>query len=117
MARIMSAAPVVDLNHLNRYTGGDRTLNAEVLRLFDLQASEIVRKLRAILTAREAKSWREATHTLKGAAKGIGAFGLAEAATMAERLSPADEEARTVLSVLEADAAAVQAFIQDYLSR
>lgn len=113
----MPAAPVVDLTHLDRYTGGDRALNAEVLRLFDMQASEIVAKLRAILDAREAKSWREATHTLKGAAKGIGAFGLAEAASLAEHLGPADDQAPEALSALETDAAAVRAFIQDYLSR
>ena len=30
----MSAQVAVDLAHLARYTGGDRALNAEVLRLF-----------------------------------------------------------------------------------
>ena len=113
----MPAAPAVDLSQLDRYTGGDRALNAEVLRLFDMQAGEIVGKLRAILAAREAKSWREAAHTLKGAAKGIGAFRLAEAASQAEHLTPADDQAPDVLSTLEEDAAAVRAFIQDYLSR
>ncbi len=36
----MSGA-AVDLAHLARYTGGDAALNAEILRLFDNQASEI----------------------------------------------------------------------------
>jgi len=68
----------VDLTHLARYTGGDEAINTEVLRLFETQTSEIVARLQAILDARDAKSWKEATHTLKGAARGIGAFKLAE---------------------------------------
>ncbi|MEI9930584.1 MAG: Hpt domain-containing protein [Rhizomicrobium sp.] len=66
----------VDLTHLARYTGGDVALNAEILRLFDSQATELVDRLQTILAARDAKSWKEVTHTLKGAARGIGAFGL-----------------------------------------
>ena len=31
----MSEAAPVDLSHLARYTGGERALNAEILRLFD----------------------------------------------------------------------------------
>ena len=37
----MPDAPV-DLAHLARYTGGDKVLNAEILRLFDNQVSEMV---------------------------------------------------------------------------
>ncbi|MBV9905684.1 MAG: Hpt domain-containing protein, partial [Alphaproteobacteria bacterium] len=71
---------VVDLEHLARYTGGDRAINAEILRLFDGQATELVARLNSILAARDAKSWKEVTHTLKGAARGIGAFPMADAA-------------------------------------
>ena len=53
------------------------TLNAEILRLFDSQANELVARLQSILDARDAKSWKEVTHTLKGAARGIGAFPMA----------------------------------------
>ena len=66
------AGAAVDLAHLARYTGGDAALNAEILRLFDNQASELVEQLKAILEARDAKSWKAAIHTLKGAARGIG---------------------------------------------
>ncbi len=79
----MSGA-VVDLDHLARYTGGDVALNAEILRLFDDQANEVVAKLESILEARDAKSWKLAIHTLKGAARGIGAFALGDAAAAAE---------------------------------
>ncbi|MBV9541285.1 MAG: Hpt domain-containing protein, partial [Alphaproteobacteria bacterium] len=81
---------VVDLEHLARYTGGDRAINAEILRLFDGQATELVARLNSILAARDAKSWKEVTHTLKGAARGIGAFPMADAAAALERADLAD---------------------------
>ncbi len=67
----------IDLEHLARYTGGDRALNAEILRLFDGQVTEMVGQLHAILAARDLKRWKEVTHTIKGAARGVGAFAMA----------------------------------------
>ena len=111
----MPVNSVVDMEHLARYTGGDVALNAEVLRLFDSQANELVGRLRLILDARDAKSWKEVTHTLKGAARGIGAFAMADAAARLEPLDLADAgTALTGLSVLDTEAAAVAAFIRDY---
>jgi HPt (histidine-containing phosphotransfer) domain-containing protein len=108
---------IVDLSHLDRYTGGDTTLNAEVLRLFDSQASELVTRLNIILQARDQKSWKEVTHTLKGAARGIGAFSLADAAAFAEPIDPSDQDTASVaLDALKQRASAVQRFIADYLS-
>ena len=54
----MADAPV-DLSHLARYTGGDRTLNAEILRLFDGQVSAMVGQLLGVLEQRDARKWRE----------------------------------------------------------
>jgi len=45
---------LVDLAHLARYTGGDEALNAEVLRLFDEQATDLVSQLRAVLDTHDA---------------------------------------------------------------
>ena len=110
---------VVDLTHLARYTGGDEAINAEVLRLFDTQTGEIVGRLQAILDARDAKSWKEATHTLKGAARGIGAFKLADAAAFAEPIDPIKDRGNASLALvaLKTSAEAVQAFIKTYLER
>jgi len=110
---------VVDLTHLARYTGGDEAINTEILRLFDAQTSEIVGRLQAILDARDAKSWREATHSLKGAARGIGAFSMADAAAFAEPIDPIKDRgnASLALAALKTRAEAVQAFIKDYLER
>jgi HPt (histidine-containing phosphotransfer) domain-containing protein len=110
-------AAAVDLDHLARYTGGDITLNAEILRLFDSQASELVRKLQCILDARDAKSWKVAIHTLKGAARGIGAFSLGDAAAAAEPIDVASDckTATAAFRDLETKTGAVQVFIRAYL--
>jgi hypothetical protein len=110
---------VVDLAHLARYTGGDEAINSEILRLFDTQTSEIVGRLQAILDARDAKSWKEAIHALKGAARGIGAFTLADAAAFAEPIDPVTDRgnASLALAALKTNAAAVQIFIKNYLER
>jgi HPt (histidine-containing phosphotransfer) domain-containing protein len=108
---------VVDLEHLARYTGGDRAINAEVMRLFDQQASELVARLQVILDARDAKSWKEVTHTLKGAARGIGAFAMGDAAARCEPLNLDDRAgASAAIATLQARAEAVQAFIRSYLA-
>jgi HPt (histidine-containing phosphotransfer) domain-containing protein len=112
----MPTDPIVDLEHLARYTGGDAALNAEVLRLFDSQANELVAQLRTILAARDAKSWKLVTHTLKGAARGIGAFGFADAAAKLEPLDVATDQdaAMTCLETLDVEALAVARFIRTY---
>ncbi len=108
---------VVDIDHLSRYTGGDRALNAEVLRLFDSQTSELVDRLRSIMDSSDAKSWKEATHTIKGAARGIGAFGLADAAAAAEPIDPVRDRGNASIAIedMKSNAEAVQAFIKSYL--
>ncbi len=105
------------MDHLARYTGGERALNAEILRLFDGQVTEMVAQLTALLSQRDAKRWREITHTIKGAARGVGAFGMGEAAAAAEPVDPANgEKARAAIQTLQGEADTVRAFIQNYLA-
>jgi HPt (histidine-containing phosphotransfer) domain-containing protein len=112
------ARDAIDLVHLARYTGGDPALNAEILRLFDGQARELVDRLQSILDARDARSWREVTHTLKGAARGVGAFGLGDAAAAAEPIDPSNDlsTASAALLDLQDKTGAVQSFISSYLA-
>lgn len=109
----------VDLTHLARYTGGDAALNAEVLQLFIDQSAMLMTDLKAALETADQKRWREITHSLKGAARGIGAFALADAAADAEPLALAEAQpaALTALEALNARARAVQLFIEAYLRR
>jgi HPt (histidine-containing phosphotransfer) domain-containing protein len=86
----------LDLQHLQRMTHGDRALARELLRLFDGQAE---RQLIAIEAATDAAARGAAAHTLKGAARGVGAFAVADAAEAVEgaegaALKPALERLR-----------------------
>jgi HPt (histidine-containing phosphotransfer) domain-containing protein len=77
----------LDLVELARRSFGDEALEREVLAMF-LAQSKI--HVNAILTARDGEVRRRAAHTLKGAARAIGAIGLARCAERAER--PAFDE-------------------------
>jgi HPt (histidine-containing phosphotransfer) domain-containing protein len=116
----MSAqAKPVDLEHLARYTGGDVALNTEVLGLFATQSAELLTKLQTVMEARDPKTWKEITHSLKGAARGIGAFGYGDAAARAEPALPAEDNtsASIALAAMKQEAESVQRFIEAYLGR
>jgi HPt (histidine-containing phosphotransfer) domain-containing protein len=109
----------VDLAHLGRYTGGDAALNSEVLQLFRNQSLELIESLGSHLRDGDAKGWRLIAHSLKGGARGIGAFGLADAAAAAEPFDPRAEPemAAGALQALNAQVQAVASFIDAYLGR
>ena len=108
----------IDLDHLAHYTGGEKSINAEILRLFDSQVTDMVCQLNTLLAVRDAKRWREITHTIKGAARGVGAFAMGAAAADAEPVDPATNPDRAieVIEALRIQGEAVQAFIAEYLA-
>ena len=69
----------VDFSVLERTTGGDDDVSGEVLALFAEQAV-----LWAPMLEPGTDGWRDAAHTLRGAAAGIGAGDLARACAEAE---------------------------------
>ena len=71
----------VDLAFLARQTGGDRALEEEVLRLFARQASILGNELRS---QTDCETRKRSAHTLKGAARAVGAFSLADQALRIE---------------------------------
>lgn len=77
-----AAARPVDYHHLEAQAAGDVAVMREVLTLFVTHTEQIIAELER---TEDAKSWKQWAHTLKGSAKGIGAFGVAEAAGVAER--------------------------------
>jgi HPt (histidine-containing phosphotransfer) domain-containing protein len=101
---------VIDLAHLGRMTLGERSLEAEVLMLFDRQADILLARMRDCAPAAVAAF----AHTLKGSARGIGAWRVAAAADAVEmnviaanaggiagavaRLSAAVDEAKAVIA-------------------
>ena len=113
----MGSERAVDLQHLDRYTGGDKGINDEILRLFDTQCLEMVAALEQLVSeGGDAKRWRELTHTLKGAARGIGAFALADAAAAAEPLGAGDPSALEAIQRLKAKSVAVHGFIEEFVA-
>ncbi|WP_131857705.1 Hpt domain-containing protein [Bosea sp. BK604] len=82
----------IDLVHLARQTGGDHDLERELLALF---AQQCVRHLRTIHAGADTRTRMDAAHTLKGAARAIGAWQVAEAADAIERQLAADDAGRT----------------------
>jgi len=91
----------IDLVHLARQTGGDKSLETEVLALFARQAREAVARISGL----DAKARTELAHRLAGAAKGVGAFEVARCASEVEtRPRNAAAIAAFTRSVIDADA-------------
>jgi HPt (histidine-containing phosphotransfer) domain-containing protein len=104
---------VVDLAHLDQYTLGDLSLQAELLQLFRMQLKNQTEEL---VSCGDATLWRSAVHTLKGAARSVGAGPVADVAEAMEMVEFSDAAARAaVLSRLIATRAAFEAQIEEYL--
>ena len=100
----------IDLVHLARTTLGDRALEREVLQLFDRQSGILIARMRTAAPA----AITALAHTLKGSARGIGAWRVARAAERLELagasghptaealdgVAAASDEARTVIAEL-----------------
>jgi len=84
-----------DASFLDIYTGGDRQVRDQVLRLFLTQAELLLGRLRA--AQGDARAWHEAAHALKGCASGVGANGLADLAREAEQRANATASDQTTM--------------------
>jgi HPt (histidine-containing phosphotransfer) domain-containing protein len=84
----MANMGAIDLSFLDRVTFRDRALAREVLVLFDRQAESL---LFQIADAGDERVRRETAHKLKGAARGVGAFEVANAAEDIETAKDAAE--------------------------
>ncbi len=78
------AARPVDYEHLRNQAAGNVSVMREVLELFVTHCEQVLAELES---AQDAKTWKQWTHTLKGSARGVGAFAIADAAAEAERHS------------------------------
>jgi hypothetical protein len=87
----------IDRRHLTQMTFGEQSLEREVLELFDRQAAMLIGRMRSAEGAVVAGAVAAAmAHTLKGSARGIGAWRVAEAA---EAVEIAATGPRTMLAV------------------
>jgi HPt (histidine-containing phosphotransfer) domain-containing protein len=102
-------AQPIDLAHLSEQTAGDRELQIELLDLF---ADQCLKQLEAIRRSGPGDAC-DAAHTLKGAARAIGAWSVATAAERVEHalakrriaeglgeLAVAADEARAAIAVI-----------------
>jgi HPt (histidine-containing phosphotransfer) domain-containing protein len=86
----------IDQVHLERMTLGDRGLEREVLVIFARQTAMTLERIVGAGPARAAA----AAHTLKGSARGIGAWRVAEAAERLEQAATTAADEATMLSAL-----------------
>src|SRR5215212_825869 len=105
------AAQAIDFEHLSKMTLGERSLEREVLELFDQQATMLTGRMREAAPAVIAAS----AHTLKGSARGIGAWRVARAAEAVERAACNDTRLKHAVGSLGASVSEAKAVIADLL--
>jgi len=95
----------IDIEHLQRMTLGDAGLEREVLAMFSAQAVRLVGTLANLPADAGALA-----HTLKGSARAIGAFAVAEAAALLEtRIKSGGDPAAALAELHDAVAQACSA--------
>ena len=102
----------VDLVHLRRFTFGDAALEQEILGLFVEQTPKTIAALRSATTLQD---WKMAAHSLKGAARAIGAWRVARMGEQAERMAAEasdPDQRRRLIELVEAAAAEAEAYIR-----
>jgi HPt (histidine-containing phosphotransfer) domain-containing protein len=104
------AAEPLDLEHLRRSVASDLRLELEVLQLFRRQANEAMTSIRS---AREANGLRDAAHTLRGSALAVGAWRVAELATVVEAGAGDPQTAARALADLDRAVLIACAFAED----
>ena len=92
----------IDFEHLRRMTLGDAELEREVLGLFSVQALRLVGTLAALPADARAQA-----HTLKGSARAVGAFAVADAASRLEaKIANGDDASQALTELSDAVALA-----------
>ncbi len=109
-----SEVPPVDLQHLASYTAGDPGLEGELAVLFRVSTDRYLDMMRG---HPDGQTWKDATHSLKGAARGIGANEVARLAAYAEKLEGRAIESRrpSVLKEIEQAVEAAHAYLARHL--
>jgi HPt (histidine-containing phosphotransfer) domain-containing protein len=96
----------IDIEHLERMTLGDANLEREVLAMFSGQAVSLISALATLPAEAGALA-----HTLKGSARAIGAFRVADAAECLETVLRKGDDPSLVLAELNEAIAQVRAAI------
>jgi HPt (histidine-containing phosphotransfer) domain-containing protein len=102
----------IDFEHLSRMTLGDAGLEHEVLAMFVAQSTTLVSTLAAMPADASALA-----HTLKGSARAIGAFSVADAAARLEAAIARGFDTSAALAELGETVAEARAAIEAVLRR
>jgi HPt (histidine-containing phosphotransfer) domain-containing protein len=102
----------IDFEHLSRMTLGDPALEREVLTMFAAQSATLYDHLAKLPPETGALA-----HTLKGSARAIGAFAVADAAGRLEAALGEAGDARTALKELRNAVAEAQGAIEAFFGR
>jgi HPt (histidine-containing phosphotransfer) domain-containing protein len=102
----------IDFEHLTRMTLGDAGIEQEVLTMFSAQSARLVYALAAMPADAGALA-----HTLKGSARAIGAFAVADAAARLETVIGRGSETSAALAELGEAVAEARAAIEAVLRR
>lgn len=100
----------IDFEHLARMTLGDAALECEVLTMFIGQSTRLLDQLESLPTGAGSLA-----HTLKGSARAIGAFAVADAAARLEQALDDTGKARAALDQLRTAVTAAQDAIEVFL--
>jgi len=96
----------IDDDHLGRMTLGDRSLEREVLEIFARQTTLTMERI----AGAPASGAAAAAHTLKGSARGIGAWRVAQAAERLEQAVAAEgDQSLLAAAIAELEAASFEA--------
>lgn len=101
---------LIDTDHLSRITLGDTKLQREVLTLFLRQSQSLIQQLAQSLSETAAIA-----HTLKGSARGIGAFAAAECAERLELVAGNPRASAEALAELTSAVSETAIAIEDLL--
>ena len=102
----------IDIAHLRRMTLGDAALEREVLTMFSAQAAHLAKALAAMPADAPALA-----HTLKGSARAVGAFAVADAAAHIETLIRSGSNPAEALGELDDAVAKARAAIEAMLDQ
>ena len=116
MNKTVDQSELFDIGHLAKYTMGDPALEREVLQMFLDQSDRYLARLRA---PENTKDWHEAAHSLKGAARGIGAFRVGMRAAQLEKIAePLQGSVRcAMLALLDGDLESTRTAILQHLQQ
>ena len=102
----------IDLEHLQRMTLGDTGLEQEVLTMFSAQSAKLVQTLMV-----QPSDAGVLAHTLKGSARAIGAFAVADAAERLEAAVAAGSDPSAALASLAEAVAEARDVVEGLLRR